>query len=298
VDQIIKVSPAYLAGIRRGDNIVELNLLDTPPQLTETAAKTYDVRWQRGNEEFSDRITATTFKRVDPMELLWLENQIPVFRIGSFANEFYSVRTSNKILKEIVRHSPTAIIIDMRGNEGGDGVNFHHFVSHFNKNFTTSILAASKKDWRAAAQESSSNPAYTDVMSEGFHIPSFRVNPLRSRFKGNIVILVDHLAASAGDLVPQILRETRNAVLIGRKTSGYLLGSEEKILSGGFRLSYPAWEVTPPSATRLEKVGVAPDIELSVQETATDELIYSIAVNEIIRRAALQQKTKLLNSEK
>jgi C-terminal processing protease CtpA/Prc len=77
--------------------------------------------------------------------------------------------------------------------------------------------------------------------------------------------------------------------LIGRTTSGYLLGAEEKILAGGFRLNYPAWEVTPPSATRLETVGVKPDIELSTQDTATDAIIYNVATNEMKRQLKLHK---------
>lgn len=294
VDQIIKASPAYIAGIRRGDNITELNLLEEN-EGSNNEHKVYSVAWTRNDQKHSATITATTFKRVDPMELLWLADDIPVLRFGSFTDEFYAIGTSNALIKKVVERSPQALIIDMRGNEGGDGINFHHFVSHFNKNFTTSILAASKKDLLAAQKVPPQNPSYESVMDEGFHIPSLRVNPFRSRFKGTIIILIDHLAASAGDLVPQILRETRGAVLIGRTTSGYLLGAEEKILPGGFRLNYPAWEVTPPSATRLEKTGVKPDIELSVQETATDAIIYTVAVDEIKRQLNIKNNTSVKN---
>lgn len=77
---------------------------------------------------------------------------------------------------------------------------------------------------------------------------------------GKLVILTGLRTVSGGEIFSETLRRSRNAVLVGDRTAGAVLASQNYSLPDGGKLMLPYADFFTPSGQRLEGVGVAPDV--------------------------------------
>jgi carboxyl-terminal processing protease len=57
-----------------------------------------------------------------------------------------------------------------------------------------------------------------------------------------------------------VVKETHVGTLIGRHTSGAMLGAMTFAVEGGWTLMIPVWDFRTPKGVRVEGVGVGPDL--------------------------------------
>jgi len=88
--------------------------------------------------------------------------------------------------------------------------------------------------------------------------------PQKDVYKGPLVILIDKLSGSASEVFAACLRALKRAVVVGERSPGSVMESDNKIFQNGAVLMYPVAQLSTPDGTVLEGHGVIPDIEVEL----------------------------------
>ncbi|MEM9159967.1 MAG: S41 family peptidase [Verrucomicrobiota bacterium] len=279
VTRIAQNSPAYQAGIRKLDLILEIDGYgpDEAYKHRDPNATERHMKWSRNDEIFEKRIQISSYTPSDPPTLEWLEGEIALLRVMSFGHKQYKLPK----ISQLVRRTKKArgIIVDIRGNGGGFIHHYLHLASRFSPFKQAFHIRIDRSSYEKAKRKT--NLAKPDIKSLLPYGEKGKPWGLVSVFKGPVVVLTDGYCASAGDIFPAAMQEIVGATIIGRKTRGALLASNFKRLPHGFSLQFPVWEIVTPSGKRLEGNGLKPDIELTIEQTANDAYIYEVARQEI-----------------
>lgn len=242
-------SPAARAGLQPGDLIVRLDdqpLAGVP--LQEAIARmrgepgttlSLTIRRPAPEQEFTVSLTRDTIRR----ELLkWsLEGEVLVLRLGTFMGPA-SAAVEQAVAQASATQAVRGVVLDLRGNGGGlvreavkvaDG-----FLAGGEIASMRGRSASAQRSWQADAAE----------LLPG--VP--------------MVVLVDRRSASASELVAAALQENERALVMGQRSFGK--GTVQSTISLGGELG--ALKLTTahyyaPSGRVVQKVGVAPDIELA-----------------------------------
>jgi len=159
--------------------------------------------------------------------------------------QFYDNKASSEFksaLVQLKKEGMTSLIIDLRDNPGGMLEEARKIVGYF----APAQVVVYEKD----KQET---------------------KPLKAPggaklFEGNVVIWVNGGSASASEIVAGALRDLIGAKLVGEKTFGKgEIQTIEPLSEGAVKVTVA--EYLTPNKTALNKVGLAPD----VQVTATDD---------------------------
>jgi len=173
---------------------------------------------------------------------------------------------------EIAERETSALIIDLRENDGG-AFAVCPLVSHL----LTEVFDAGSfvsQPWNATHQREPSRADLEAVDSwEGWSIKSFwddvQTNPVtrisfapaEPGFDGPVYVLTSNRTASAGELAADALKGANRAVIIGERTAGEMLSQKIYDVPGGFHLSLPIADYYSVVNGRIEGVGIQPDIE-------------------------------------
>ncbi len=79
-------------------------------------------------------------------------------------------------------------------------------------------------------------------------------------YAGRVAVLIDEFCFSAAEAFAGVVKETRAAALVGRRTAGAMLGADSVSLAGGWTIVLPTWDFRTPRGLRVEGRGVEPDI--------------------------------------
>ncbi len=85
-------------------------------------------------------------------------------------------------------------------------------------------------------------------------------------YRGRVVVLIDEYCFSAGEALASVVKDTRAATLVGRRTPGAMLSASEVSVGGGWTLLLPVWDFRTPRGVRVEGRGVEPDIAVQYRE--------------------------------
>jgi carboxyl-terminal processing protease len=94
----------------------------------------------------------------------------------------------------------------------------------------------------------------------------------KSPYGGRVVVLIDEYCYSASEAFAGVVKETRAATLIGRRTAGAMLGARAFPIVGGWTLVQPVWDFRTAGGTRVEGLGVEPDINVKFTEKTDADL--------------------------
>ena len=97
-------------------------------------------------------------------------------------------------------------------------------------------------------------------------------------YTGRIAVLVNGRSGSASEITAAVLREKRDAILVGRKSAGAVLVSTFMRVDGGFEVQIPISDYVTPGGMRLEKNGLVPDIEAADPRRAEPDTAVSKAL--------------------
>lgn len=190
-------------------------------------------------------------------------------------NEFISFIDSS--YREIHKVNPKNLIIDLRGNPGGDNSLSDRMIVYFaTKPFwfssefsvkTSSITKQFWKDVKDSSLQDLKNKILTKKDGEIFKV-SFQNNSPRTdslRFEGKVYVLVDRYSYSNAVSVAAIVQDYNFGLIIGEPTadvaSSYGATHEFKLLNSQVSVTYPKAFIVRPNGDRNLK-GVTPDVKI------------------------------------
>ena len=90
------------------------------------------------------------------------------------------------------------------------------------------------------------------------------IDPAEGAFSGHLVLLVDQLSGSASELFAGSLQAAGRADVIGERSPGAVMESDMMIFPTGAIFMYPVAQIATPDGKVLEGYGVIPDIEVKL----------------------------------
>lgn len=167
-----------------------------------------------------------------------LENNIGYIRFTNFVKVISPEITA---AIESMKDAP-GIIIDLRGNSGGDDAVALKMANMFFDKETLLMVTKTRQgvdfDYKAKAE--------------------------KSAYPGKVVILVDEFSGSASEQFSAGMQESGRAFVIGKTTKGEDLDADVAELPSGALLIYAVGEPRTPKGVRVEGRGVIPNKEVSL----------------------------------
>jgi C-terminal peptidase prc len=133
--------------------------------------------------------------------------------------------------------SVSGMIIDLRGNSGGEIEGMPD-------------LFLAERTWLFLRK---ARTGETKIFS----------NPPKDVYRGPLAVLIDVTSGSASELFAACLQALGRAVVVGDRSPGSVMESDNQIFPNGAILMYPVAQLCTPDGTVLEGRGVIPDIEVA-----------------------------------
>lgn len=240
-------SPAYFAGIRKGDIIVEI---DDIPVKGKTQEEIYSLLGKKENEKiklkiFRENSSFTVSLEVEQFVIrdFFIENMddnVLYLKINYFSRHIYEELDAE--LRKIDLKVFSGIILDLRDNPGGDYENALAVSELFIESEKTIISFKS-------------NRGFDSIYSNNFS-PVF--NPL--------VVLINNDTMSSAEIVAVSLKNNKRAFLVGDRTFGKGLVQGFFPLEGGYGLSLSVKELFGPGEKSFNNCGIEPDFYVKAPE--------------------------------
>jgi retinol-binding protein 3 len=177
---------------------------------------------------------------------LRLNGNIGYLGLGGFAN-MPKVKTTFDAAMTLVSHTE-ALIIDLRGNGGGDSDAVDYLLGYFFSKPTEVTGAIQKERGKSIVHHD-----FTPAKVGG---PRYLNKP--------VYVLIDHKTISGGEMFAYDMKVLRRALIVGEGSAGAAngLGSRPYFLSDHLSISIPdAVTRNPYTGANWEGVGVTPDVE-------------------------------------
>jgi len=264
IDRPIKNSPASRAGLLPGDVLVEVDgtvmadLIKGLPEGDAAAKAAATIRGQKGTKArlvvrrppATDTFTLEVVREAVP--LVSVNGQMLPGNIAYIQITDFKANTSeelDKIVRELLSHKPSGIILDLRNNPGGFLNTAQQVLGHFYDG-----VALYEDKHGSQLEELKTIVAADDV----------------KMFDQPLIVLVNGGSASAAEIVAGALRDQRpNTRLVGEKSFGK--GSVQNIhtLSDGSsaRITIAHW--LTPNKSEIHKIGITPQYVVPFSADAT-----------------------------
>ena len=253
----LKGSPADLAGIRAGDIIEyidnkatrDISLYDAKQLLNGAAGSEVKLRVLRANSSPLTVSVKRGTSRAAASEVRMEAGRIGILRINSFADgEAAEIRTR---LQDLMKQGAQKIVVDLRNTAGGS---LPEAVAVANMFIKDGVIAQT-------------------VGRESKALKTFSADPKLNLFAGPVVALIDEGTAGAAEVVASALIDRDRGQVVGERSFG--AGTEQQLFTlrggDGLLLTTVKW-ATANGKTFLGEdrahSGVAPSVEVKVQETA------------------------------
>ena len=252
----LKNTPAYRAGIKAGDKILEVDGVSTLDISIDEAVRL--IRGPKGTEvnltilrdNVEDTIEISVIR--DVIEIKSVEWEIvnsnnTKKKIAHLKIYHFNEDTAQKLEKatdKILAEGIYGIILDLRNNPGGY--------------LETSVEIA------GCFLEKGSTVAIEDFGNGEKEYYKSKKSPRLEKFP--LVVLVNEGSASASEILAGALRDIREIKLIGKKTFGKGSVQELKRLKDGssVRITVARW--LTPNGICINEEGLAPDIEVEMTD--------------------------------
>ena len=261
----IEGSPAQAAGIQTGDVIKKVDGIEfTGEEFDQISSK---IKGKEGTKvtleiERSGQILTLEIERksIDlyPIESELLENNIGYINITSFDSD--CAKEFKTVYENLSKANITSLIIDLRNNGGGivaEALDIADYVLDKNQ----VILITKDKEGKERIEKSTNKPI--------IDVP--------------IVILTNENTASASEILTAALRENNKAVIVGEKTYGKGVIQELYTLSDGSGLKVTVEEYYTPNRSKINGIGITPDVEASPSEDIIVEMEQDKQLQEAIK---------------
>ena len=193
----------------------------------------------------------------------------------------------DKAFEKIANANVRVLIIDIRGNPGGDATSMAPLAHLITQPITVGTFVGRK--WfdshrnLPAGEELSTLPtlgSYTQPLEMMSQLREHgglvgKVVPQEPHFAGTVYLLIDRASASASEPLAHALSTARRATLIGERTSGKMLMALPHALTDGWVVIVPEADFIATDGTRFEGRGVEPQVQTSpndVYVAAADQM--------------------------
>lgn len=256
----IKGTPAEAAGLESEDIIVEVDGENVIGQSTEFVSNKIKgepgskvkIKVLRG-EEYKDIEVERQEIKVYHVESKILENNIGYIQLITFdegcADEFKSA------YDDLKAKGAQKLIVDLRYNTGGlvdEAIDILDMIVPKDKTLLVTVDAQDNKEITKAKSDK-----YIDM---------------------EMVVLTNEYSASASEIVVGALKDNEEATIVGTKTYGKGVIQNVYMLSDGSVLKLTINEYYTPNETKINKVGIEPDIVVELPEDAEEDLQLNRAI--------------------
>jgi len=269
----IEDTPAYQAGVKTGDNIMEIDGETTKGMTLDEAVNI--LRGEKGTT------VTLTIERENIEELLEIEiirdtitieavkkKIIEDDKIGYIRISTFNANTGSELkeaLNDFEKESLEGIIIDLRNNPGGLLESAIEVASQFIKD-------------GKIVRINSRNNVLRDYNSYGNQYPDW---PL--------VLLVNIGSASASEIVAGAIQDMNRGTILGETTFGKGLVQQVYSLSDDSAVIVSTSEYYTPNNRVINHVGIEPDIIIPIDKEVEDDIQLEAAVDLLLKREPVNQ---------
>ena len=216
------------------------------------------------------------FRVGQPAARVQIDGDLAVLRVDTMMGND-TVEYVDAAYDEIARVGSRALIIDLRGNEGG-AFAVKPLVEHVIDEPLDAGYFMSQR-WNVAHDRLPSTEELTALTPwTGWSVSAFwrsvqdagllriRMTPDQPNFDGPVFVVVDERSASATELAADALRASGLVVLVGEPTMGHMLSQSPFDVVDGFLVSLPVADYCSAKHGRLEGRGVPVDVEVASED--------------------------------
>ncbi|MGC9001934.1 MAG: S41 family peptidase [Dictyoglomus sp.] len=299
----IENTPAHRAGIKPGDQIVEVDgqsVINKPLDVVVSL-----IRGEIGKEvkikiyrESEKKYYEYTLKRelieVPVVEYETLKNNIGYIKFYEFTQN--SPQKIIDALKKLEKSS--GLILDLRNNPGGDLRSAVMIASMFisdNDQVKTVIKNGETKTFTTKG-------VVVYRMDRNQNLYGEKVVKELYRWNKPLVVLVNRYSASASEILSGALKDYGKGILLGEKTFGKGVVQTIFTLSDGSALKLTTEKYLLPSGKDINKEGIQPDVivEMAPENVGKDNDIQLEKAIEVLLKqlSKLKEKEKLVLNKK
>ena len=200
----------------------------------------------RGNETITYEIKRENIK-VNPVEAKVLQNNIGYIKFSSFDED--TAEDFKKKYEELNKQGIKSLIIDLRNNGGGIVTEALEIADYFTPKDSILLYEVDKNNKEEI--EKSKNEAIINMP---------------------VIILTNENTASSSEILAGALKDLEKAKIVGTKTYGKGVIQEVLSLPDGSGIKITSEEYLTPNKTKINKVGIQPDVEIKLPETVKNIL--------------------------
>ena len=249
INKVFDTSPAKDAGLQVEDKIIKINDEDVTNLSTSDLAtkiksdnnKKVKITVKREEQEIELEITKKELY-VPAIDSKIIENngkKTGYIYISTFSDTVYN--QFNAELKKIENENIDNLIIDVRNNTGG----------YLKAATDISSLFLEKGKVIYSLENKDIKDVYKDETKES---RSYKV-----------AVIINESTASASEILSAALKDSYNAVLVGKKSYGKGKVQQTANLKGGSMYKYTSAKWLTPSDVCIDKKGLSPDYEVDLQ---------------------------------
>lgn len=249
----IKGTPAEESGVESGDIIVQIDEESTSGMKSSDAASKIKgkegtkvkLKLLRGSEYIDVELERKAIK-VYHVESEMKEDGIGYIQLLTFDEG--CAKEVKSAYEELKKQGATKIIFDLRNNTGG----------LVNEALEIADYMIAKDKEVLITVDSDGNKEYNESMND----------PIMDC---PIVVLVNEYSASASEILTGALKDNEEATIVGTNTYGKGVIQNVFQLNDGSALKLTIAEYYTPNETKINKIGIEPDVEVEDIEQEKDE---------------------------
>ena len=275
VESVEAGSPAYEAGIKAGDIMLEvegqktidLGTTGTRELVRGEEGTTVHLKFRRGEETYECDVLRASIQTV-VAESRMLEDSIGYVKINNFDARCYD--ETSACIDDLLEQGAKALIFDVRFNGGGYK---DEMVKILDKLLPEGVLFQSE-DYAGKKQTDTSDESCVELP---------------------MAVLVNRDSYSAAEFFAAALQEYHWAKVVGEKTCGKGNFQTGFRLSDGSLLNISIGKYYTPQGKSLTDIGVTPDVEIEYDDDTYAKLYYGQLSDE--EDTQLQEAIGILTSE-
>lgn len=258
--KVHKNSPAEQVGLRMGDVIYRINDDLGSPEAAEKSSGRYMI--QRNKKITEYKIEARQIKREEEPQVTPVSEKTALFRIPSFRAEYFEKRRWQKQVEELKKYQK--IIVDLRGNIGGNFVAGLRFLSPFMcspQDIGYLWKPKSKLKKENVLSDDLEDSRQVDVLDQSFLVQLWTYEDYGC-LTASVAVLVDSGSSSTAEMSAQALKDYIGAKIFGSSSAGQLLVGVWYPVPGlapGAKISIPEAVYQTRRGHKIEGPGVQVD---------------------------------------
>lgn len=303
-------SPAEAAGLLAGDVIVSV---DGKPYetgaLSGADGRRMKLEIRRNGKRRQVTLEIKEWK-LAPDSLSWLNKQTAMIAVRSFTDAHYDRKLIENFFVEAA--GAKTIVIDLRGNGGGNADNTSHLldmilpsgtkvgtfvekadVERFNKRFGREARNLTELTAFGAMTIAARSVFETDseAFRKQFQRPAETMEELvkfvgpksRKEYSGRISVVTDRAGGSGAEIFAQGIQDLERGTVVGGQTAGKVLLADSVALPGKFELHIVTADYITVTGKRIEGIGVRPNIALKPEIVGVDGQLHKSLLKNLSR---------------